>query len=118
MKILLKKILAIITILALIIFGLYHFRYGKSSKQYSLDGQYSFYYKRSLLGITLMSMPGDGDIGSGTIYVYDELEEKVIFQFESSWVKSDMEASEFSKLDGGFYSCKSGHSIKLPRPLH
>ena len=99
------------------IFGLSLIRNGKSQKHFSQDGQYSFYSKRSIFGITLFSMPGDGDTGGGTIYVYDEIEKNVIFQFESSWIRSDMEASEFTSYDGGAFNCKSGHWFNLPRPI-
>ena len=64
-----------------------------------------------------MSLPGDGDTGGGTIYVYDEIEKKVIYQFESSWLVADMQASEFSSFDGGVFNCKAGHWFNLPRPI-
>lgn len=99
------------------IFGLYFVRYGQSQKHFSDDGQYSFYSKRSIIGISIINMPGDGDTGGGTIYVYDEMEKKVIFRFESTWLRADMDASEFSRYDGGVFNCKSGHWFKLPRPL-
>jgi hypothetical protein len=112
-----KKLLIVLSLFILIILGLYYIRFAPSVKHFSQDGQYSFYSKRSIFGITLFSMPGDGDTGGGTIYVYDEVEKNVIFSFESSWVRADMEASEFSSYDGGTFSCKSGHRFKLPRPI-
>lgn len=99
------------------IFGLYHLRYGKSQKYFSEDGQYSLYSKRSIAGISLVNMPGDGDTGGGTIYVYDEIEKKVIYQYESTWLRANMEASDFNNYEGGYYSDKSGHRFNLPRPL-
>uniref|UniRef100_UPI00404A9F07 hypothetical protein n=1 Tax=Gelidibacter sp. TaxID=2018083 RepID=UPI00404A9F07 len=117
MRNLFKKIIIVITILVLGFFGLSFVRYGQSEKYFSEDGQYSFYSKRSIGGISLFNTPGDGDTGGGTIYVYDEIEKKVIFRFESTWLRADMEASEFSSYDGGVFNCKSGHWFKLPRPL-
>lgn len=101
----------------MLILGLYFVRYGQSTKYFSQDGQYSFYSKRSIGGISLVNMPGDGDTGGGTIYVYDEIEKNVIYKFESSWLRADIEASEFSSYDGGVFNCKSGHFFHLPRQL-
>lgn len=99
------------------IFGLTYVRYGQSQKYYSQDGQYSVYSKRSITGISHFNMPGDGDTGGGTIYLYDEIEKKVISRFESSWIRSDMEMCEFSNYDGGIFSCKAEFRFNLPRPL-
>ena len=63
-KRILINILIVIGTLALIVFGLLNFRYGKSQKYFSQDGQYSFYSKKSIFGITLFSMPGDAQIHS------------------------------------------------------
>lgn len=101
----------------MIIIGLYHFRYGKSQKYFSEDGQYSFYSKRNIYDISLINAPGDGDTNGGTIYVFDEIEKKVIYQFESSWLRADMEASGFSSYNNGAFNCKSGHWFNLPRPI-
>jgi hypothetical protein len=117
MQSIIKKILTIITITILMIFGLCFVRYGQSPKYFSQDGQYSFYSKRSIFGITLMSMPGDGDTGGGTIYVYDEIEKNVISQFESSWLRADMGMCDFSNYDGGIFSCKAEFRFNLPRPI-
>ena len=113
-----KKILIIIAIILLMLFGLSLIRYNQSQKHFSVDGQYSFYAKRSLFGRTLTTMPGDGDTGGGTIYLYDEIEKKVILQFETSWVRADMEACQFSS-DGEVFYSKSvdGPWFNLPRPL-
>lgn len=112
-----KRILIICTITILIIFGISLIRYDQSQKYYSQDGQYSFYSKRSVFSNIRMSMPGNGDAGGGTIYIYDEIENKVIFQFESSWIRSDMDASEFTNYNGGSFICKSGYWFNLPRPI-
>lgn len=113
-----KIILVIITVLAIAVYGLLSLRFNQSPKHYSKDGQYSFYSKRSLFGASFFSAPGDGDTGGGTIYVYDERDQKVIYQFESSWIRADMEASGFGKVDGGMFICKSGYNFELPRPLN
>ncbi len=99
------------------IFGLSYVRFGQSQKYYSQDGQYSIYSKRSIAGISHFNMPGDGDTGGGTIYIYDEIEKKVLSRFESSWIRSDMEMCEFSNYDGGIFSCKAEFRYNLPRPL-
>jgi hypothetical protein len=114
----LKNIVIVVAAFILILFGLFYVRYDESPKHYSEDGQYSFYSKRSVFDASIMSMPGDGDTGRGTIYVFDEIAEKEIYQFESSWLRSDMEASGFSEVDGGMFICKSGYSFVLPRPLN
>lgn len=64
-----------------------------------------------------MSLPGDGDTGGGTIYVYDEIEKNVISQFESSWLRADMEMCDFSNYDGALFSCKAEFQFNLPRPI-
>lgn len=112
-----KKIFIVITSLIFIVFALSLVRYGKSQKYFSEDGQYSFYSKRSIGGISLLNAPGDGDTGGGTIYVYDEIEKKVISQFETTWIRVSMEVCEFSNYDGGIFSCKAAFRINLPRPL-
>lgn len=115
MKNIFKKIVIIITILILIIYGLSFFRYGQSQKYFSADGQYSFYSKMNIFEFRRLTTMGYS-IG-GTVYIFDEIEKKVISQFESSWLKADMEMCDFSNYDGGIFSCKAKFRFNLPRPL-
>ncbi|MEO1516097.1 MAG: hypothetical protein AAFV95_13825 [Bacteroidota bacterium] len=112
-----KKLLAATIGLLITLYGASLIRLEANPKQFSQDNQYSFYARKSLFAVQYMTAPGDGSATCGTIYVYDEVVQAVIYQFESSDLGTDLEASQFSAVDGGMFICKSGESVALPRPL-
>lgn len=114
-----KKIYIIISVVILIVIGAYVYFTGTSGeiyrKIYSPDGQYSVYALKYRYGQYIPVFPGQGSDAPGKIYLYDEVEKKVLASghIPMVWMLGDIEWSE----DRAYFKGDSEIDWRLPRKV-
>lgn len=89
---------------------------GASRKVYSPDKQYSVYSAAYNYEALIPKMPGDGSSASGKVYLYDEIEQKVLESAPIVFVGAVHEV-RWREQEAFFIGDEMPH-FDLPRPVN
>ncbi|QAR30763.1 hypothetical protein EQP59_05125 [Ornithobacterium rhinotracheale] len=93
----------------------------KLYKKYSKDGQYSVYGTKTFPDLLMPKMPGQGGDVEGTIYLYDEIENKILYSSKIPSIHLIYSSFEFSERTAYFVGDELVPNILtpwvLPRPI-